>query len=210
EDEWHTKFSLVSNRLLANLGRQKSIFARCCTIQTVSTEIAKEFLNENHILGYATSRYKYGLFTKKGIYDIKGDTLVAVATFSAPRPINRGDRVVNSYEWVRYASLANYRIVGGMGKLMNCFIDSVKPDEIMSYADKDWGTGDVYRKLGFDYQCDTPPMEFYVHKVFLNRISKKKLRNDPKYDTPEFDANDYYVLRNQGNLKFLWISPLIK
>ena len=36
-----------------------------------------------------------------------------------------------------------------MGKLLKAFIDEVKPDDVMSYADAGWYDGDVYRKLGF-------------------------------------------------------------
>ena len=88
----------------------------------------------------------------KRVEDIAEGALVAVAMFSAPRPMERGSKVVQSYEWVRYASIGNYRVVGGMGKLMSFFIGKLSPDEIMSYADKDWSDGDVYKKLGFVYQ----------------------------------------------------------
>lgn len=210
EDEWYTKFSLISNRLLANLGRQNSVFARNCMVRSVSTEEAKFFLNRNHILGFTKGRYKYGLFTMKRVEDIAEGALVAVAMFSAPRPMERGSKVVQSYEWVRYASIGNYRVVGGMGKLMSYFIEQQTPQEIMTYADKDWSDGDVYKKLGFVYQSETEPIEFYVNRLSLERISIKKLRNDRKYDTLEPDANDFIHLRNQGNLKFLWSSPLNK
>lgn len=211
EDEWHTKFSQVSKRVLSNIGMQKSVFARCCKIEIVTSEVAKEFLENNHILGYAKSRFKYGLFAGKDMADIRTGTLIAVATFSAPRPMDRSGRVVQSYEWVRYASKSGYRVIGGMGKLMKHFVEIERPDEIMSYADKDWGNGDVYRKLGFKHLCDTPPIEFYVHKKTLIRISEKKLRNDHEHGvTPEININDYYILRNQGNLKFLWTPTLVK
>ena len=36
-----------------------------------------------------------------------------------------------------------------MGKLLKAFIEEVRPDDVMSYADASWSDGDVYRKLGF-------------------------------------------------------------
>ena len=36
-----------------------------------------------------------------------------------------------------------------MGKLLKAFIKDVRPDDVMSYADASWSSGDVYRKLGF-------------------------------------------------------------
>lgn len=207
EDEWYTKSTLISNRLLANLGKQSSIFARNCIVQPITSEVAKSFLDENHILGYVYCRYKYGLFTTKISGHIGQETLVAVASFSAPRPMQREGTKVLSYEWIRYASLANYRVAGGMGKLMKYFLEKISPQEIMSYADKDWSDGDVYRKLGFQYLSETPPIEFFVNRLTYERVSIKKLRNDRKFATPELNKEDWILLRNQGNLKFLWSAP---
>jgi len=207
EDEWYTKFTLVSNRLLANLGKQKSIFARNCTVQKISIEKAKLFLEANHILGYTKCKFMFGLFTTKDSADIGKGTIVAVAAFSAPRPMEREGVQVQSYEWVRYASLTNYRVVGGMGKLMQYFVKEYAPQEIMSYADKDWSYGDVYGKLGFLLLGNTVPIDFCVNKATLERVSIKKLQRECNSSTLEQNKNDYIILRNQGNLKFLWSAP---
>ena len=76
-------------------------------------------------------------------------TMVAVAGFSAPRIWRKGEREVRSCEWIRYASLEGVGVDGGMGKLLKAFIDDVRPDDVMSYADASWSVGGVYRKLGF-------------------------------------------------------------
>ena len=36
-----------------------------------------------------------------------------------------------------------------MGKMLKTFIGEVHPDDVMSYADASWSSGDVYKKLGF-------------------------------------------------------------
>jgi len=199
EDLWHTKGDIVRNRLLAILGRGEAIFARKCAVIKLNRDVAAGFLDKNHLLGYSTCKYRYGLVYNREI--------VAVATFSASRPMKRGEVIVDSYEWVRYANLGSKRVVGGMGKIMNHFVKEHRVQEIMSYADIDWGDGDVYRKLGFTLVGETLPIEFYVNRDTFERISVKKLRNDLKYKSiPE---SDMVLIRNSGNLKFLRLFSLL-
>ncbi len=86
--------------------------------------------------------------------DIPAGALVAVAGFSAPRVWRKGGREVRSCEWIRYASLDGIGVDGGMGKLLKAFVEEVRPDDVMSYADASWSDGDVYRKLGFVQEGD--------------------------------------------------------
>ena len=134
--------------------------------------------------------------------------LVAVAAFSAPRPMKRGEEVLNSYEWVRYASLSGMRIAGGMGKLLEHFIRTHSPQEIMSYADKEWSDGDAYKKLGFELVSESDPIDFIVDTKDFKRYSIKKLRRENVTLNPEPGINNYKILRTRGNLKFLKRSSL--
>jgi hypothetical protein len=201
EDLWHTKGEVIKNRILAILGRGEAIFARKCTVSAISAESASKFLDKNHLLGSTRSKYRYGLFYKK--------KLVAVATFSQSRPIRRESGIISSFEWVRYASAGSARVVGGMGRLMDCFVKEVKPQEIMTYADIDWSYGDVYKKLGFKFAGETKPIEFYVDRETMERVSVKKLRSDRKYRAPEFNEENYILIINSGNLKFLRTFALL-
>jgi len=201
EDLWQTKNEIIKSRLLATFGRGEVIFARKCTVCVISAESASLFLENNHLLGSARCKYRYGLFYKK--------SLVAVATFSQARPMTRENGVLSSFEWVRYASLGSARVVGGMGRLMDYFVKMVEPQEIMTYADIDWSCGDVYKKLGFKYTDRTNPIEFYVHKKTMKRVSLKKIRSDRKYRAPEFNQEDYTLVVNSGNLKFLRTFTLL-
>ena len=198
EDLWFTKGDIIRNRLLANLGLGERIFARKCRVGKISAEMAREFLEINHLIGDARCVFRYGLFY--------GEELVSVAAFSASRPMERQGRILHSYEWVRYASRASLRIVGGMGKLLDYFVTVERPEEIMSYADIDWSDGDVYRKLGFKQVGETPPVKFYVNSETYERISAKKLLRDRKYrmmdSRPAQDEVQVPIL-NSGNLKFL-------
>ena len=66
-------------------------------------------------------------------------TLVAVASFSkARRWSKKGEdgeqETICSYEWLRYASLPELRVLGGMGRILARFIEDFHPDDIMSYV----------------------------------------------------------------------------
>lgn len=139
----------------------ESIFARNCVIQTIPKEMAQEFLQKNHCYGSASCRFRYGLFQVRGKMpsggnDAKGGgngttvgRLVAVATFSSARKWLKEGREYRSYEWVRYASLEGTRVIGGMSKLLKNFVETVKPDDVMTYAPEEKFTGEVYTHLGF-------------------------------------------------------------
>lgn len=81
-------------------------------------------------------------------------TLVAVATFSKARRWTKDDadgepQVICSYEWLRYASLPEVRVLGGMGRVLARFIGEHHPDDIMTYVPLRHFSGEVYESLGF-------------------------------------------------------------
>ena len=150
----------------------KTVFARNCEARKIDRKTASCFLELNHVYGSASCRHCYGLFrrriTGKSECPLPPETketegeLVAVACFSNARRWNKSGKTVSSYEWVRYASLKDTRVVGGMGKLLNAFILDRHPDDIMTYAISSVAPdrplreglpladpGNVYRKLGF-------------------------------------------------------------
>lgn len=136
------------------MGPGPGIFARNCSVRRIDKTTAAAFINANHRLGDTGSRYRYGLFVERstgaGEAQYPPGTLVAVASFSNARRWVKDGRRISSYEWVRYASLPEVRVIGGMGKLLNAFIDDVGPDDIMSYADAGrQDGGEAYRRLGF-------------------------------------------------------------
>lgn len=141
---------IADKRLLAHENVFTRVFARNCEVRKIGRDRAAEFLNTYHNLGYTNCRYCYGLFVRREGHtkSVKGQML-AVAGFSSARKWEKDGRVIRSFEWVRYASLPELRIAGGMGKMLKHFIEEMSPDDIMSYADNSWSDGDVYKKLGF-------------------------------------------------------------
>lgn len=130
------------------------IFARNCVVRRIDKAAADSFMAANHRLGATGGRYRYGLFVRRSTgaaeMSCPEGCMVAVAVFSNARRWLKDGRKVSSYEWIRYASLPGTRVVGGMGKLLQAFVDEVHPDDIMSYADADYPDGgEVYARLGF-------------------------------------------------------------
>ncbi len=195
EDLWVHKGELIRNRLLARLGKGEVLFARKCSVREIDTMVSRDFLEKYHMLGYSRAKYKYGLFN--------GETMVAVATFSTSRPMMREQGLVDSYEWVRYASSGPLRITGGMGKLLSYFVKREQPQEVMSYADAEWSEGGAYLSLGFEIAGKTTPVGFYVDKISYERFPMKKLLKDKKYRNQELDEDSAVLLFNSGNFKFI-------
>lgn len=155
EDLWRSRGAMMRARLLAQHGLFRSVFARNTSARRITADIAAGFFGQCHTYGDAASRYRYGLFTKDG-------EMVAAASFSSGRTWQKSGRRIHSHEWVRYASLPDVRVVGGMGKILKFFIGDVCPDDVMSYADLEWTDGKVYEKLGFEEDGFREPVLFAV------------------------------------------------
>lgn len=210
EDKWRSQGPLVRGRLLAQLGKEKSIFARNCFVREITPEAATKFLEKNHLYGATKAKYRYGLFRKRatGANELgmeHSDSLVAVATFSSGRKNEDG---IMSYEWERYASAIGFRIVGGMGKLLKHFVEERKEEidqiEIMSYSDSEWSDGDVYNKLGFSVHSHREPVGFIVDNSTYKRIHFNKIGRDRAFPKELLDdPNKFTFIYNIGSIKFI-------
>jgi hypothetical protein len=170
QDRWRRQPEMMKARLLAHLEIFTPVYARNCEVRRIDKPTAAEFLSRTHAYGDAACKYRYGMFLKRstghiakeGRCDIPAGTLIAVGTFSNARKWVKEDRTIRSYEWIRYASLPGLRISGGMGKILNAFINEVQPDDIMSYADLEWSEGTVYEQLGFTLEGQKEPVLFGI------------------------------------------------
>jgi len=193
EDIWWRENETIKKRILAHLGRFRSIFARKCKVLRIDTPVAGAFFEQYHAYGNARSKYRFGLFN--------GNELVAAASFSSGRPMRRDDKILKSFEWVRYASLPDTRISGGMGRLLNAFSEYVHPDEVMSYADLEWSSGDVYKTLGFMESGIRVPVEFAVDPTTWQRFSISKTHTDKAFINKDLSSMPH--ITNLGSIKFL-------
>jgi hypothetical protein len=70
-------------------------------------------------------------------------------------------------ELIQFAS--KVPVIGGLSKLIKNFTRQNQTD-VISYCDLRWGTGEGYRKAGFEFMSDTSPGYFYTD--FQNRYNR--------------------------------------
>lgn len=200
EDRWISGGEVLRKRILARLGRFRSIFARKCNVvsgSSIAPQVA-DFMESYHSYGNARCKHRYAL-----LYE---GEIVAAATFSKPRPMPREDgRTYLSFEWVRYASVPGTRVVGGMGRVLKAFLkdaavmgqEAGMPIEVMSYSDNEWSVGDAYIRLGFRAIGERAPVRYLVDANTGQRYSVRKFSLLPAAE------GQFYEIHNQGSRKFL-------
>lgn len=153
EDEWISKENIVKSILLNKLNLiTNKIYARKCEIKEVDNKTMNDFLNKNHIQGTVITNYKFGLFYE--------NELVSLMTFSKGRKFIGGKE--DEYELTRFVNKINTTVIGGADKLFKHFIKLYNPKKIISYSDKRYFNGNIYKKLGFEYVSTTLPNYWYI------------------------------------------------
>ncbi len=194
------KFEIWKSMILNKLRKNEVIYARKCQIRELNNKEFKEFLDRNHLQGFVASSIKLGLF-----YDSE---LVACLSFSKSR-FNK------NYDWeiTRFCNKKFINVVGGFSKLLSYFRKNWT-GSIITYADKRYSNGDLYRKNGFIELKDSGPNYFYFtlkQLVLLSRVQfqkhklKDKLENfDPSLSEAEnMFNNGYRRIWDCGNKVFV-------
>ena len=190
-DNWHHKNDIVLSIIASILGQNKTIFARNCEVKKVNKLQAEAFINQNHLLGYLNAYYKYALF-----FD---NEIIAIATFSKGRKMNRLEANKRSFELISFCCKKNISVTGGLSKLLKAFITDLQPGDIMTYVDKDWSEGKAYLKIGFKLHSETPPQSFLFN---TKSLAKQKVSND--FELENKQDKDTILVKNSGNLKLVY------
>lgn len=180
KDQWEKHPEIVISRLSSLLGLNPKLPARVCKVRRINQHIAEEFLNKNHLQQSIGAKLKYGLYLPKAYYRLlpKGlvsdseELLLAVMTFSGAKKYYLEDKIVLSFELIRFSNLNGFNIVGGFSKMLKHFIQEKTPGNIMTYIDADWSDGENFSKLGFELKEKTSPMYFRLDEN-QNRIKVK-------------------------------------
>lgn len=197
EDEWIYKTEQVKQKILYILKQlsAKTTYARNTKISYIDYATAKPFLDAYHIqgsVGNVSPTISLGLFDK--------EDLVAVCTITKRK---------DYYDITRYAT--SKKVVGGFGKILNYLQKQLQLPKIVTFADLRWSEGDLYYKLGFEYNKFLPPDYSYiegdkrVHKFnYRHKYLKNKLPNyDPSLSETQNTLNhNVYRIYNCGLIKF--------
>lgn len=204
EDEWNNKKDIVKSRLSNLLGvYEKTIYARKCIIEEIPKDLSNCFLIENHIQGKCISSINLGLYFE--------NELVSIMTFGK-------SRFSSKYEWelLRFCNKLNYHVIGGAGKLLKYFERNYNPKSLISYADRRWSVGNLYRKLGFNEEKPSNPNYWYLDSNFKERYSRIKFQkhklktiltnyNESLSEVQNMKNNGFNQIFDCGNLVFVKI-----
>jgi very-short-patch-repair endonuclease len=209
EDEWLHNRDICVSRIKNILGvTQNKIGARKCNVKVVSKKEEKEFLSLNHIQGYVSSTFSYGLYYN--------NELVSLMTFGPYRKNLGRKQVDGEYELLRFCNKLNYHVVGGASKLLKHFIKINVPKKLISYADRRWSNGHLYETLGFKFVRNTQPNYSYIFGTQRkNRFGFRKNVLVEKYGCPHdmserefcFQQKWYRIYDSGNKLYEMCIAP---
>jgi len=142
QDVWNRSPEIVQSRMRSKCGiSQQRIYARKTKVKRITKLEYLPFLEENHLWGATGAKYGYSLYNKAN------DMLVAVATFSSKRKINRDNQTFHSFELLRFCTKLDTTVVGGITKLISAFVKEIKSNlsentriDIVTSIDRDFGS----------------------------------------------------------------------
>lgn len=204
EDEWLFKRNICESIIRNSFNKiSNKIYARKCSIKEVSYKECEMFLDLNHIQGNCVSKYRYGLY--------HNNELVSIMTFGNLRKNLGTDSKFGDYELLRFCNKTNTSIVGAASKLFKHFISTINPNKIISFCDIRYGTGNVYKLLGFNFLYSTNPNYYYIKNgKRYNRFSfRKDILISKGYDANKSEKDimkdlGYYRIYDCGSMKFEW------
>jgi len=202
EDEILENKDIVYNRLSSILKLSKSLCgARNCKIREISSREGIDFLNKYHIQKAGKNSWYIGAYYN--------NELVSVMSFSKGNPAKGQDK---SYiELNRFVNPFN--VIGIASRLFKFYVKTYSPDTIISYSDKRWNTGEIYKVLGFTQLKDSQPNYWYVYRQTRKHrwnFTKQKLMKmlqitDDKYTEEEMaKILNLYRIYDCGHMRFVW------
>lgn len=174
--------------ILSKLQLNQTVFARSCEVKRVDKKQATEFLDKYHIMNSTQSAYNLGLFYK--------EELMALASFSKGRKMNRLEEHQRSFELIRFCCKSGVTVTGGLTRLVRNFCTEKKAGDVMTYVDKQLSDGRSFVSAGFKKHSETEPNYFLVNRTTFERIPWNKEES--------FDPKKFYLSRNSGNIKLVY------
>ena len=226
ENEWLNPIkkniwkSIINNKL--NITKPKRIFARKCYIENLSDkEKSKKLTNKkklennklcnifeknNHLQGMGKSKIKLGLFfdletevfneeTKK-IEIKKEKKMLSLMTFGLSRFSKEYE-----YELIRFCTKVGYQVIGGASKLLKHFERQYSPKSLVSYANRRWSLGNLYKKLNFTLKHKSKPNFFYFKPSNIEKSKQEIEILESRNKYQKYKLKEYFKKKNNLNIK---------
>ena len=173
EDEWLDNPNLCCNLILNHTNNIKSTLgARKCKIEGKASKEVEDFLNTNHLQKSIKAKINICL-----TYD---NEIVSILSIGKSRYNKQID-----WEILRIATKQNLYIIGGIKKLWKYFLTNYNPSSVISYCDKRWFSGNIYKDLNFTLLENNRPSYWYtdyrtrMHRAQFMKHKLVKQGNDP-------------------------------
>ncbi len=197
--EWIGRRALVEDRLRSVLGcLQHKLNARSCEVRALTHTQATQFCEQHHLHGAAQASIRYGLY--------HANELVSVMTLAKPR-----FRKDHDLELIRFVSKTGTSVRGAASKLL-AYARREHVGSIISYCDRRYGDGNVYRHLGFTELDRTKPgySWFHLNGSIISRIGAQKHRlakllprfSNTLSERQNMHAHGYWCVEDAGNIVF--------
>ena len=157
EHDWLHKQEIVKSIISGHLGKYERIYARRCEIVKLSAKDCREFIDNNHLQGFIGATVYYGL--------TYNDELVSVMLFQKKK---------DCWEISRLCTKLNLSVIGGTERLWKHFLRNNKIGKVITYNNRDYYTGGVYKRLGFKLEKTTEPSFWYIKNGHSGILSSRK------------------------------------
>jgi hypothetical protein len=188
EFQWIQYEAILKSRIESFFGKSDTIHGRKTKFVRIDKAKSEIFLNQNHLQGYVSSKFKYGLILTAGIQE--QSELVAVATFSAGRKKKEMPENLRSFELIRFANKSGFRVIGGLSKLLNGFVQNHNVGDIMTYIDAAWSDGSGFIKLGFEKKSGLEPFKITENSIY-NAGSLKLVLDCEKFKVDKLQTENH-------------------
>jgi len=196
EQEWLAKPGIVRSRLRVALSAPEVVIqARKCLVELCSPSEARQFMEDNHLQGSTGSSIRYKL--------VHAEKTIAVLTLGSPT--RKHTAHVGTLELKRLAFKTGTKIIGGASRLFKAAVSNLGADaKVLSYCDLRYGTGEVYKALGFTMVSVSAPSPHHYEN--LGRLGYAKISHQSLAKTKNYE--DYLTLYDCGHQKWIWSRSL--
>ena len=148
EDDWRFKQDIIKSLIIEKLNKTQNIINsnNCNTVQIYDKKLISDFLNINHISGYIKSDITFSLYYNGEI--------VSLMTFK--------ENANNNYELLRFCNKNFFNIIDSEKKLLNHFKSEYLHNSIITYVDRSYNNGEIFKNLGFTLSKKTKSNKYYI------------------------------------------------